>query len=99
MIRRPTRSKRTDTLFPYTTLFRSDEAAQMALANVLAVSQAAPRLVLLGDPQQLDQPIQGSHPDGTEVSALHHVLGSAPTIAADRGLFLAETWQIGRAHV
>lgn len=71
-----------------------DEAAQMALANVLAVSQAAPRLVLLGDPQQLDQPIQGSHPDGTEVSALHHVLGSAPTIAADCGLFLAETWRL-----
>ncbi len=71
-----------------------DEAAQMALANVLAVSQVAPRLVLLGDPQQLEQPIQGSHPDGTEVSALHHVLGSAPTIAADRGLFLAETWRL-----
>jgi uncharacterized protein len=71
-----------------------DEAAQMALANVLAVGQAAPRLVLLGDPQQLDQPIQGSHPDGTEVSALHHVLGAASTIAADRGLFLAETWRL-----
>src|SRR3546814_3001879 len=26
MIRRPTRSTRTDTLFPYTTLFRSDQA-------------------------------------------------------------------------
>lgn len=71
-----------------------DEAAQMALANVLAIGQAAPRLVLLGDPQQLDQPIQGSHPEGTEVSALHHVLGMEPTIAADRGLFLAETWRL-----
>src|SRR3546814_4968275 len=29
MIRRPPRSTRTDTLFPYTTLFRSDPAAQM----------------------------------------------------------------------
>src|SRR3546814_11209984 len=28
MIRRPPRSTRTDTLFPYTTLFRSREAAQ-----------------------------------------------------------------------
>src|SRR3546814_7592211 len=27
MIRRPPRSQRTDTLFPYTTLFRSDDAA------------------------------------------------------------------------
>lgn len=71
-----------------------DEAAQMALANVLAIGQAAPRLVLLGDPQQLEQPIQGSHPEGTEVSALHHVLGAEPTIAAHRGLFLAETWRL-----
>jgi hypothetical protein len=28
------------------------------------VSQAARGLVLLGDPQQLDQPMQGSHPEG-----------------------------------
>src|SRR3546814_7266394 len=28
MIRRPPRSTRTETLFPYTTLFRSDEGAQ-----------------------------------------------------------------------
>lgn len=71
-----------------------DEAAQMALANVLAVSQAATSLVLLGDPQQLDQPIQGSHPEGTDVSALHHVLGDASTLPNDRGLFLGETWRL-----
>ncbi len=47
-----------------------DEAAQMSLANVLAVSQAAKTVVLIGDPQQLDQPMQGSHPEGTDVSAL-----------------------------
>lgn len=71
-----------------------DEAAQMSLANVLAVSQAAPCVVLLGDPQQLDQPVQGSHPEGTDVSALHHVIGNAQTIADDRGIFLAETWRL-----
>lgn len=71
-----------------------DEAAQMALANVLAVSQAATSVVLLGDPQQLDQPMQGTHPEGTGVSALHHILGEEQTIAADRGLFLVETWRL-----
>ncbi len=45
-----------------------DEAAQMSLANVLAVSQAAKTVVLLGDPQQLDQPTQGTHPDGVDTS-------------------------------
>lgn len=71
-----------------------DEAAQMSLANVLAVSQAAPALVLLGDPQQLDQPMQGSHPEGTDCSALHHILGGRQTIAPDQGLFLEETWRL-----
>lgn len=71
-----------------------DEAAQMALASVLAVSQAASTIVLLGDPQQLDQPMQGSHPEGTDVSSLHHILGGDQTIADDRGLFLAETWRL-----
>ncbi|MEY9441697.1 TM0106 family RecB-like putative nuclease [Bradyrhizobium elkanii] len=71
-----------------------DEAAQMSLANVLAVSQAAESIVLLGDPRQLEQPIQGSHPDGVATSALDHVLGEHATIEADRGLFLEETWRL-----
>lgn len=71
-----------------------DEAAQMSLANVLAVSQAAGTVVLLGDPQQLEQPTQGSHPEGADVSALHHLLDGHQTIAADRGLFLEETWRL-----
>jgi predicted RecB family nuclease len=71
-----------------------DEAAQMSLANVLAVSQAAATIVLLGDPRQLEQPMQGSHPEGTDVSALNHILGVHATIPADRGLFLEETWRL-----
>lgn len=71
-----------------------DEAAQMSLANVLAVSQAGKSVVLLGDPQQLDQPMQGSHPDGTDVSALNHILGPKQTITLDQGLFLEETWRL-----
>ncbi|HLP66662.1 MAG TPA: TM0106 family RecB-like putative nuclease [Rhizobium sp.] len=71
-----------------------DEAAQMSLANVLAVAQSAKALILLGDPQQLDQPTQGTHPDGTGASALEHVLGGAHTIAEDQGLFLEETWRL-----
>lgn len=71
-----------------------DEAAQMSLANVLAVSQAAKSIVLLGDPRQLEQPMKGSHPVGTDVSALNHILGQHATIPADRGLFLEETWRL-----
>src|SRR5258708_21567422 len=50
-----------------------DEAAQVSLANVLAVSHAAPSLVLLGDPRQLDQPMQGSHPEGCRMSSLENI--------------------------
>jgi uncharacterized protein len=71
-----------------------DEAGQMALANVLAVSQAADSIVLLGDPQQLDQPTKASHPDGVAVPALEHMLGLHQTIPPDRGIFLPLTWRM-----
>jgi len=68
-----------------------DEAGQMSLADVLAVSAGAKSIVLLGDPQQLEQPQQASHPPGAGASALEHLLGGAKTIAAERGLFLHQT--------
>src|SRR3546814_3704041 len=37
MIRRPPRSTRTDTLFPYTTLFRSDERQRILMHQALFV--------------------------------------------------------------
>ncbi len=71
-----------------------DEAGQISLANVVAMSPATESIVLLGDPQQLDQPGQGSHPPGAERSALAHVLGDDATIPGDRGLFLETTWRL-----
>ncbi|HEX6316820.1 MAG TPA: DEAD/DEAH box helicase, partial [Gemmatimonadaceae bacterium] len=55
---------------------------------------AARNIVLLGDPQQLDQPTQGTHPEGVAVSALQHVLGEQRTIPEDRGVFLPQTWRM-----
>jgi uncharacterized protein len=71
-----------------------DEAGQMSLANVLACAQGAKCLVLLGDPQQLEQPQKASHPDGSELSALAHLLESHETMPEERGLFLSETWRL-----
>ena len=71
-----------------------DEAGQMSLANALAVCQAAGSLVLLGDPRQLDQPIQGVHPPGADVSALGHLLGESATVDPRRGVFLEHTWRM-----
>src|SRR6266545_4743813 len=71
-----------------------DEAGQMSLANVLAMSPAAKSVVLLGDPQQLDQPQKGVHPPGAEVSALAHLLDGRATIEPHQGLFLGESWRL-----
>ena len=71
-----------------------DEAGQMSLANTLAVCQATASVVLLGDPRQLDQPIQGAHPPGADVSALGHLLGESPTVDPSRGVFLDRTWRM-----
>jgi predicted RecB family nuclease len=71
-----------------------DEAGQMSLADVLAVSQAAKKLVLLGDPQQLERPTKGSHPDGADKSALEHLLNGRKTIEAGMGFLLPETWRL-----
>jgi predicted RecB family nuclease len=71
-----------------------DEAGQFSLANTVAVSTAARSLVLLGDPQQLDQPLKGSHPPGVERSALAHLLDGAAVMPPGRGLFMEHTWRL-----
>ena len=68
-----------------------DEAGQMALADVVAVAQAGKNIVLIGDPQQLERPLKGSHPPGAEKSALEHLLGDHKTIPVDMGLLLPQT--------
>lgn len=71
-----------------------DEAGQYSLAGALAVARAADNLVLLGDPQQLPQVNQASHPPGSEASVLEHMLNGASTIAPGAGVLLTETWRL-----
>jgi predicted RecB family nuclease len=71
-----------------------DEAGQFALANAIAVAPAGRSLVLLGDPRQLEQPLQGSQPPGAERSALGHLLGEDAVMPDWLGLFLTDTWRL-----
>jgi superfamily I DNA and/or RNA helicase len=71
-----------------------DEAGQFSLANALAIASATESLILLGDPQQLNQPQKASHPEGVQASALAHVLGESETMTPDRGIFMSETWRL-----
>lgn len=68
-----------------------DEAGQLCLADALAVTVATKSLILVGDPQQLEQPMQGTHPDGVAVSVLQHAIGDESTISPDRGVLLDTT--------
>jgi hypothetical protein len=71
-----------------------DEAGQVALADAIAVGTCAHNIVLLGDPQQLPHVTQNTHPEGSGLSVLQHLLDDAATVSDDRGLFLAQSWRM-----
>src|SRR6185295_19087638 len=71
-----------------------DEAGQVSLADALAMGTAARNVILLGDPLQLAQVSQGVHPAGAGASVLEHLLGDAPTIPEDRGIFLERSFRM-----
>lgn len=82
-----------------------DEAGQVSLANVIAMSRCTNNLVLLGDQMQLEQPIQGCHPGDAGMSALQYALkdlvGSKEdlpvyhaVVPPEYGLFLGESWRM-----
>ena len=78
-------AKEHDSTFDY--LF-VDEAGQLSLADLVAAGSCAKNIVLVGDPMQLAQPVQGVHPAGSDASALSHVLADATTVPSERGIFL-----------
>jgi uncharacterized protein len=63
----------------------------VSLDNLLAMGRAARNIVLVGDPRQLPQVIQGAHPSPANLSGLDWALGPHATIPGDRGIFLPET--------
>jgi len=71
-----------------------DEAGQVSLANLLAMSTCAKNIVLLGDQMQLGQPVQGVHPRDSGKSTLDYLLKGDATIAPELGIFLKDTWRM-----
>lgn len=71
-----------------------DEAGQVSVANLVSMGMAARNIVLMGDQMQLSQPVQGVHPGHSGDSILDYLLDGTPTIAADRGVFLAQSWRM-----
>ena len=71
-----------------------DEAGQFSLASTIASAVAARRLLLLGDPQQLPQVSQASHPEPVDVSALGWLTDGHDVLSAELGYFLAKSWRM-----
>lgn len=74
-----------------------DEAGQVSVANLIAISRSANNLVLMGDQMQLGQPTQGTHPADSGASILDYLLHESPTIDADKGVFLGTTYRMHSA--
>src|SRR3546814_11625508 len=96
MIRRPPRSTRTDTLFPYTTLFRSDlqrlfplDLAELALAAFAHAQQRlrqSRRRVVLHDP-------------GRALGADHALVDRVRRVALDVADHLVLALAVGQPHL
>src|SRR3546814_1845759 len=104
MIRRPPRSTRTDTLFPYTTLFRSHLAENVGLLTRIqhkfvkhpATDAERPRTVRPGsDADQPQASLDAAAAGNDAVGSIAHAFGNEQLF----GLFQPIVEQIGRAHV
>ena len=71
-----------------------DEASQMSLATLVAISRVARNLIVIGDQQQLGQPIKGCHTDNGGVSSLDFRLVNSPTVRPEHGIFLGTTHRL-----
>ena len=74
-----------------------DEAGQVSIANLVAMSRSSKNLVLMGDQMQLGQPSQGTHPAESGLSILDYLLHDTPTISNDMGVFLGTTYRMHSA--
>jgi uncharacterized protein len=71
-----------------------DEAGQFSLANTISASTVASRMLLLGDPQQLPQVTQGTHPEPVDGSALGWLIGDQSVMPREFGFFLPTSWRM-----
>ena len=71
-----------------------DEAGQVALGMLVPMATSARNIVLLGDQMQLSQPVQGTHPGDSGLSALDYLLEGRATVAPESGIFLGTTWRM-----
>ena len=71
-----------------------DEASQLSLANMISAGRATNNIILIGDQNQLDQPVQAVHPGESGLSALTYYTGGEVTISKEKGVFLPLSYRM-----
>ena len=71
-----------------------DEVGQVPLVTTIATTQSTKNLILVGDPNQLPQVRNGSHPNNNGLSTLEFLIGEDTTLPVDKGLFLDTTYRM-----
>ena len=71
-----------------------DDASQVSLSNMVAAARATNNIILLGDQNQLDQPIQACHPGESGHSALTYYIDGETTISKEKGVFLPVSYRM-----
>jgi uncharacterized protein len=71
-----------------------DEAGQLSLADLIVIGSTAKNIVLIGDQNQLGQPIKGTHPGISGISILDFLLEDQDTIPENKGVFLNKTFRL-----
>ena len=75
----------TDAAYDYLII---DEAGQVSIANLLAMARCCRNIVLVGDPMQLPQPLQGNHPGDSGRSCLEYLIDGHRIVPSERGVFM-----------
>ena len=71
-----------------------DEAGQLSLADLISIGHCAKNIILIGDQNQLGQPLKGAHPNQSGNSILDYLLQGKETIPNDKGIFLNKTYRL-----
>src|SRR3546814_15366407 len=102
MIRRPPRSTRTDTLFPYTTLFRSDRETfnAMTRSGLLAAEKRSLEIISMtaeGDRVAYEAKGEMVFPDRVYSNSYHNLLVIRDGLIVEGREYMETMAEIGRA--
>lgn len=71
-----------------------DEASQVSLSSLMAMARCTKNILLVGDQQQLAQPVVANHPGESGLSCLGYATSNLQTVARGIGVFLSRSWRM-----